>query len=495
MTVARSLLLASFAIACGGDTKSTGEPALPVDSGGSGSGDDSGGSGDDSGGDDSGGDTGGDTGGDSGGDTGSGADGEWAVIGGIYGGQYVEGVAVAPTGDVVFGGSFENGIDLGDGGFASHGRDDLLVGVLAGGDGTLDWNVSTGDGGSDVVYDIAVAPDGAVYATGWFEDDLEFPDATLTSKGDYDGFVARWSADGTFDWAVQLGGTDDDRMRAVAADDSGVCVAGFTANGITGLGLPLSATSLLDGVVVCLSAAGTPEWGATFGFGGGTAPALAITLGPDAVVAGGYFTGELDLGAGRVASEGDRDGWVVQWARDGTAMTGLALGATGDQEVLGLAMTPSGPVAVGMWSGGALPWGDATTPQGSADGFVLRLSSGLVPEGAHLVGGDGEDEALDVAVGPSGELAVTGYADGTLELSSDHPPLGDRDLWLGILDASGWSASGRYGGAGEDVGRAVSWHPSGDLVVGGTSYGDITIGGTTLVGFGDRDFLLARVAL
>ncbi len=311
MNLSRTLLLSSLFLGCGAKSGTDADPEEPRPEADAGGGSAGGGTGD------AGAGTGGEAGGDSGGETGGASGGEgtgadtgdagtlptgapWAVISGIYGSQYAEGVAVTPDGNVVFAASFENGIDLGDGGFSSRGRDDVLVGELAGSDGALVWNVTTGDGGSDVAYDIAVAPDGALYATGWFEDDLAFPDQSFSSKGDYDGFLARWESDGSFSWALQIGGSGDDRMRAVAADVAGACVAGFTANGITGLGVSLYSSSLLDGVVVCVDTAGTPVWGETLGVGSGTAPALAVGVDASGVRAGGYFTGEIDLGEGRM---------------------------------------------------------------------------------------------------------------------------------------------------------------------------------------------------
>jgi len=446
-------------------------------------------------GDDSGGGAGGGTGGGTGDDTASGPDGEWALISGIYGSQYAEGVAVDGAGDVWFGGSFVNGIDLGDGGYASFGGDDILVGRVHGGDGSLAWNAAVRTDGSDVAYDVALSPDGALYVAGWFEGELDLPGTTFTSKGEDDGFLARWESDGSFAWGLQLGGSGDDRMRSVDADASGACVAGFSTNGITGTGLPLGGVSLLDGVVVCVDPSGVPTWGTVLGFGSGTAPALAVALSDTGIHAGGYFTGELDLGAGRVASEGGRDAWWMRWPREGGAGAGLAIGATGDQEVRGLVGQGGDVFAVGIWSGGDTPL-EAQTPQGASDGFLARVREpSLRPALASLllIGGPGVDEALDIAASPSGELAVVGTSDDALPLAEEHPPLGDFDMWAGVW-SEGWTRSVRVGGPGEDKARAVAWHPSGDLILGGTSYGSMTVGETTLEGYGDRDFVLARIS-
>ena len=122
-------------------------------------------------------------------------------------------------------------------------------------------------------------------------------------------------------------------------------------------------------------------------------------------------------------------------------------------------------------------------PDGALDAFLISVDAGLEPSAAVLFGGDGEDAALDVAVGNDGALAVIGYSSGSLSLSSDHAPLGEEDLFVGVWDGA-WRASGRFGGPAEDVGRAIDWHPSGDLVVGGSSYGSIDIGGASLAGYG-----------
>src|SRR5262249_26739113 len=83
---------------------------------------------------------------------------------------------------------------------------------------------------------MAVDAAGNTYVTGWtFSPD--FP-ATVGhyTKGlsellIYDGFVAKFRADGTFAWGTYLGGSNNDYSRAIAVDPSGnVYVAGSTGS-------------------------------------------------------------------------------------------------------------------------------------------------------------------------------------------------------------------------------------------------------------------------
>jgi hypothetical protein len=148
---------------------------------------------------------------------------------------------------------------------------------------------------------------------------------------------------------------------------------------------------------------------------------------------------------------------------------------------------------VGKWAGGALVDSEAV-PAGETDAFLMELDGELQTTNAILFGGELDDGALAVAAHPDGALAITGYASGSLELAEDHPAMGAEDIFVGVWSGE-WTASGRYGSPSEDVGRSVAWHPSGDLIVGGTANSPIELAGTTLTGAGDRDFLVARIDL
>ena len=88
--------------------------------------------------------------------------------------------------------------------------------------------------GRDPVVSIAVTPAGEAYVTG-ATSSANFPTLRAVQSshggGEYNGFVARFSADGLLQWSTFLGGSGADFGKRIALDPTGgVVVAGFTSS-------------------------------------------------------------------------------------------------------------------------------------------------------------------------------------------------------------------------------------------------------------------------
>jgi hypothetical protein len=84
--------------------------------------------------------------------------------------------------------------------------------------GKLQWQKTTGTGGSwEQGNDVAVTPSG-IYVTGFFSGNITFDNTTLTSKGGEDAFVVHYpfAANGTADWAKNFGGALEDKAYDLA---------------------------------------------------------------------------------------------------------------------------------------------------------------------------------------------------------------------------------------------------------------------------------------
>jgi hypothetical protein len=101
------------------------------------------------------------------------------------------------------------------------GRPDLKLEPDRGGTTTTGWVVAAGGTGKDYGNAVAVDGSGNVYFTGEFPDVATFGATTLTTRGAYDGFVAKLNRDGRFLWAVQAGGSQGDGARSIAVDSAG----------------------------------------------------------------------------------------------------------------------------------------------------------------------------------------------------------------------------------------------------------------------------------
>tara|TARA_B100001063_G_scaffold148099_2_gene138251 strand:- start:2522 stop:4603 length:2082 start_codon:yes stop_codon:yes gene_type:complete len=77
----------------------------------------------------------------------------------------------------------------------------------------LNWVISSGSAGKDVVRGIKALPSGEVYTTGFFEQTVDFDPGSnslnLSSSGGKDAFICKYSPQGGLVWAVSLSGSNE----------------------------------------------------------------------------------------------------------------------------------------------------------------------------------------------------------------------------------------------------------------------------------------------
>ena len=258
----------------------------------------------------------------------------------------------------------------------------------------------------------------------WSTDFPGLPPGT-EPRGDTRAAVVKLDPKGTVLWTRFVDGTYWDGYFAITTDSGGnVYAAGAVES-------PDVLTT--EGVV-------QP------GFGGGETDCLITKLGPSGEV---MFTTYL--------GGGEADG-----------CSGIALDGSGDIHVAGVAESRDFPTA-----GGALaPESDTTSPSGSMNAFVARLSA----DGSELVysvllGGEATDRAAGVALDGDGNAVVAGLTE-----SPDFPassalqpiPGGEGDAFVVKVDPSGSILWATYlGGSMEDMGLDVSVDSEGNVYVAG----------------------------
>lgn len=169
--------------------------------------------------------------------------------------------------------------------------------------------------------------------------------------------------------------------------------------------------------------------------------AMAIDAGGDVYIAG--FTACTDFpvttGAAQTSYGGDLgDGFVAKFSADlKTLDQATYLGGSGDELTYGIAIGSGGDIYVAGYTGSSdfpgTSGGAQAVSGGSGDAFVAKLDSGLTTvEQSSYVGGSSTDSARAIALGPAGEVYVTGLTD-----SSDLPGTGG-----GAQPATGASTAG-----------------------------------------------------
>jgi hypothetical protein len=91
--------------------------------------------------------------------------------------------------------------------------------------GDLLWAKQIGGTNSETSIASAVDNDGNLYCAGVFKDLVDFnpgsPTFYLQSEGNYDIFLTKFSPSGEFNWAVKMGGVNEDYVRDLAIDLNG----------------------------------------------------------------------------------------------------------------------------------------------------------------------------------------------------------------------------------------------------------------------------------
>lgn len=358
----------------------------------------------------------------------------WSRGFGSVAGEYAWGVDVDAAGSTFVAGYFSGTINLGGADLTSAGNTDIFVAKYSPG-GTHLWSQRFGGTSYDYAMDLCVDAQGKVLVTGYFQGTANFGGADLTSAGSYDVFVAKFSSNGVHNWSLRQGGTSSDYALRIASD-------GLSRAVITG-----------------------------------------------------YFQGTTNLGGAALTSAGGSDVFLAQYNSSGSHAWSQAFGGTGDDQAQGLGTDGTGTVVMtGAYSATASFGGASLTSSGSRDIFVARYSSAGVHEWSRGFGNTLSDYGKDVGIDGSGNVVLTGYFYGTVNFGGW--PLTNpsgSDVFLAKYNASGthlWSRN--FSGTSSNYAWSVDITADGSLLLAGEFWGTANFGGSDLTSTGYTDGFIAR---
>jgi hypothetical protein len=404
----------------------------------------------------------------------------WQVY---YGRSFAAHVAVDSAGAAIVSGTFFDSepVVLGGTTLTSKGAADIMLSrVLTG--GAVDWARSFGAAAQDHPVSFVVDSDDRITLTGLYNGTgnngtgnvggPDFP-AFAGTSGRFDVFVAGLSSRGDYRWQTTINTTDDAFPGpGVALNGSaGVFVAGHFKGAAT-IGSANHSSSGSWDVYFTRFDEPNGALGAALTFGGaGDDRAVAAVKTPSDVLVFGSFHDQVVFPTSppkTLTSAGGADVFVARISVAGTMSSVVAFGGPGDETVQGARVDSNGSIVVaGDFSSPSLSvfGGAPLANAGGSDAFVARLRGDLSHIWSTRFGGDGDDHVRDLALGPSGEIAVTGEFQNSIEFAprthlavrgSDAGPSA-IDIFLAKLSQDGvpvWSLSA--GGAAMDRGLGVA---------------------------------------
>jgi hypothetical protein len=248
-------------------------------------------------------------------------------------------------------------VDFGGGPLTSAGRGDIFLAKFDA-SGTHLWSQRFGDAENQLGWSVAFDPSGNVAITGNFEGTVNFGGGPLTCAGSQDIFLAKFDASGAHLWSQRFGDAEYQLGYSVAFDPSGnIAITGNFAGTVDFGGGPLTSVGFEDIFLAKFDASGTHLWSQRFGDAEYLLSfSVAFDLSGNIAITG-WFEGTVDFGGGPLINTGLKDIFLAKFDASGAHLWSQKFGAAGYQRGNSVAFDPSGNVAITGWFEGTVDFG------------------------------------------------------------------------------------------------------------------------------------------
>jgi hypothetical protein len=236
----------------------------------------------------------------------------------------------------------------------------------------------------------------------------------------------------------------------------------------------------------------------TYG-GGGSATPLGFAVASDGhSVLAGDFKGSVNLGSGPLtsSSNNDKDAFIAAFDPSGAPLWSKPFGDAQDQVAFSVAIGPSGNIALaGLFQGTINLGGGPLVSAGSYDAFVGVFSTSGVPLWGKQLGDSKYQNASNVAMDKDGNVAIMGAFGGTIMFGGNaFVSVTGQDLFIAKYDSSGNPIwFKQFGLTSSPTATSAAFDGAGNLVIAGNFGGTVSLGGPPLTSAGGSDIFLAQL--
>ncbi len=364
---------------------------------------------------------------------------------------------------------------------------------------TTMWATHLGGPQADLGKAVATDNNGDIVVVGTFQGTATIGGVPLTSAGQMDFFVARYSTDGSIQWIRPFGGPGNDAATSVALDKGGgVYVAGDSDGELTLGGSTFGQTSATGAFLLTLDRYGNVTNAKAYG-GGAYGTTVGVAVASDGFIGlCGSYVGQIDLGGGPLtAAQGTYAGFVAKLDATATYVYGNPLGTSATATAQGVSFDVAGDLAVVGTFTGTGQFGSATlNSAGDSDVFVTKFD----PTGNSLAsksfGGAGTDDGRALVFDAKGDLVVAGDFSDSVDFGTG-PVMsqGSVDAFVFEMSATGstvWAK--QFGGPSVDRALTLAVDPSGNVLASGEFEETMTLGTTPFTSAGDKDVFAVELS-
>ncbi|NMP37707.1 MAG: hypothetical protein GX051_06230 [Clostridiales bacterium] len=251
------------------------------------------------------------------------------------------GVAVAPSGDIIVAGSVgTNDGDIASLARTSRGSSASIVSYTS--TGEVNWYRIIGDN-MDRFNNVTVDSDNSIFAVGSFKNAKTntTPYGIIVPKGEFDGVVAKLSAKGNTTWITSFGGSRNDIFDAICTTGDGGCVvAGYSRSADGELSALSTNKGNNDGIIVRFGKDSSVEWSVNFGGNAEDILESVVKVNGGYIAVGSTRSANRDLAV--VGNHGGLDGLAVSVSDNGRVSWSQVFGGTKNDSFRCVAASPDG---------------------------------------------------------------------------------------------------------------------------------------------------------
>lgn len=221
----------------------------------------------------------------------------WAKTFGGIATKGANGLAVLPNGESLLTGYFVSVMQIGANNHTNNGLGDIYLAKFDG-EGNPVWSTTIGGTGTDNGFALYTSTEGDIFLGGSFMNTMQVGTQTLTSNGEWDIFIAKFTSSGTPVWANSFGGSANDRLNDLLIDNQGSIYGfGWYQNTMPVGNETLTSLGEYDVFLIQLNSLGAAQ--DAFSFGGSSfdsGSAMAKDAGGNLYLGGNFFGSPLQVG-------------------------------------------------------------------------------------------------------------------------------------------------------------------------------------------------------